>query len=91
MGLKTEKPKEFDPLICLELRFCESRFGDEEDDRDESSMLSVEPPLSLLLSFRERASGPEDMYSGNTLQRNVFDLEIDPLDKRFSFISVILL
>ncbi len=87
MGLNAEKPKELVPLMCRILELCESRFGDEDDDRDESSTLSVEPPLSLVLSLSDRASGPEDMYSGNTLQRNVFDLESDPLDRRLSLIS----
>jgi hypothetical protein len=89
VGLNAENPKELEPLICLMLLVaCDSRFGDDDDDIDESSILSVEPPRSLLLSLTsDNASGPEDIYSGNTLQRNVFDFDIDPFERRFSLIS----
>jgi len=88
IGLNAENPTEFDPFICLTLLVgCDSRFGEEDDDIEESSILNVEPPRSLLLSLSESASGPEEIYSGNTLQRNVFDLDIDPFERRFSLIS----
>ena len=86
VGLNAEKLKELFALIFLRLEF-ESRFGEEDDDSDESSTLSVEPPLSLILSLKDRASGPEDMYSGNTLQRKVFDLEAVPFGRRLSLMS----